>query len=528
MHWNPVEGGEAPQSPVAAPAPHFDVLEYRVLGNTVLSNRDIEGVLYPRLGPDKTFADVDAARAALEAAYHALGYATVFVDVPPQEVTDGIVRLHVTEGRLRERTISGAHYFSEREILQELPATTPGTVPKLSELQQELNQVNTQTADRSVVPVLKAGPVPGTMDLGLKVDDRVPLHASLELNNQSTPDTEPLRATASISYNNLFEALDSLSAQYTTTPQKSSEVGVFNAAYGLHPFAGGLRPSLSFTNSSSNVATVGTLGVLGKGQVVSGRVVAPLLQAAGDTQLLTFGLDYKHFRNTIGFTSALDTSGSGGPTTVIEPISYVNASIGYSGSWQYVGASGTVDRFDSLDVSANFGPRGLVNSPTGFAASRYQGRANYAYLRADAAWTVRLPLNLHLTLRAAGQAALEPLVAYEQQSIAGADGVRGYLEAEDLGDNAVKGTVQLQLPPLTRHGFTLGDLFVFFDGGQSHIIEALQGESSHTDLRSAGAGIDLLPGYRVYGSLTWADPLLPGPRTQAHDGRWLFDLKGSL
>ena len=77
----------------------FAVHEYRVLGNTVLSNRQIEGVLYPRLGDSKTFPDVESARAALEDAYHSLGFATVFVDIPPQEVTDGIVRLKVTEDR---------------------------------------------------------------------------------------------------------------------------------------------------------------------------------------------------------------------------------------------------------------------------------------------------------------------------------------------------------------------------------------------------------------------------------------------
>ena len=46
----------------------FDVHEYRVLGNTVMANRDIEGVLYPLLGDSKTLSDVDTARGALEKA----------------------------------------------------------------------------------------------------------------------------------------------------------------------------------------------------------------------------------------------------------------------------------------------------------------------------------------------------------------------------------------------------------------------------------------------------------------------------
>jgi len=508
----------------AASTEHFDVSEYRVLGNSVLSNRQIEGVLYSRLGPDKTLADVDAARQALEAAYHDLGYSTVFVDIPPQEVKNGIVRLHVTEARVRERTISGARYFSEGRILEQLPATQPGSVPNLTDLQQQLNALNGETTDRSVVPILKAGPIPGTTDLALKVEDHLPLHGSLELDNQRTPDSKPLRATLGMSYDNLFADLDSVSAQYTSAPQKWSEVGVFNANYSFHPLDGGIRPSVSFTNSSSNVATIGTLGVLGDGQVVGGRVNWPVLQLPGDSQSLTLGLDYKHFRNTIDLEST--TPQSGGKT--IEPISYLNASLSYGGFWQRSGASGGVAQSGSLNISANFGPRGVSNSAIDFANSRYQARGNYAYLHLDAAFTTRLPAAMLLTLRAAGQFAQDPLVVYEQESIAGAQNVRGYLEAEVLGDDALRGTLQLQSPPLTHHGYLLGDMFLFLDAGRSHEIDALAGEAGDTSLRSVGAGLDLLPGHHVAGSLTWADPLLNGPRTPAHDSRLLFDLKGSF
>jgi hemolysin activation/secretion protein len=522
-----------PQSPppaaampaAATPAEKpFAVHEYRVLGNTVLSNRQIEGVLYPRLGDAKTFPDVESARAALEDAYHSLGFATVFVDIPPQEVTDGIVRLKVTEGRLRNRTITGARYFSEGKILEALPATTPGTVPNINVLQQQLNAVNTQTADRSVVPVLKAGEDPGTMDLALKVDDHLPLHGSLDLNNQYTADTESLRGTVALSYNNLFNELDSIGAQYTFTPQHTGQVSIVNANYGFRPIGDGIRPSLSFTNSSSNVATLGTLGVLGDGQVYGGRVAVPLLQLPGDMQSVTLGLDYKHFRNTI----SLDSSGATPHAiTTIQPISYVNASIAYNGAWQRL-VSGVPQQTGSFDVTFNGGPRGLANATENFGATRFMARGNYAYLRSDGSFTTRLPAGVLLTVRASGQAAQDPLVEYEQYSITGSDGVRGYLEAEVLSDSAVKGTLQLQSPPVSTRKFLVGDGFLFFDAGRSHAIDALPGEQEHISLRSFGAGLDLFPGHWYTGTLTIADPLLPGPRTKSHEPRVLFDVKGAF
>jgi hemolysin activation/secretion protein len=509
----------ASQTTRSSASPHFDILEYRVLGNTVLTNRQIEGVLYPRLGTGKSFADVESARAALEAAYHALGYATVFVDIPPQQVSDGVVRLHITEGKLNARYISGAHYYSEQQLLSQLPATQPGTVLNVPELQRELNAVNVQTADRSVVPVLRAGPAPGTTDLALQVNDHLPLHGSLEVDNQYSPDTEPLRLTGALSYNNLFSDLDSIAAQYTLTPQKPSQVGVANIGYSFHPFLDGIRPSLSFTNSSSDVATIGTLGVLGRGQVIGGRLTLPVTQAMGDLQYVTLGIDYKHFRNTI----ALESVG-----VQIEPISYVNLSAAYSGVWRQFSPAGVLNQSIILDIAANMGPRGFANSAVDFADNRYLGRGNYAYLHTDVSYMRRLPEGVLLTLRAAGQEALDPLVVYEQQSFAGADGVRGYLEAEELGDTGIKGTVQLASPPLVRHNSAWLDGYVYVDAAHSHEIDALPGEPGNINLSSLGAGMDILPGHQLTGSLTWAETLARGARTGAHLSRLLFDLKSAF
>ena len=111
----------------AAPAAQFDVMEFRVLGNTVLPPADIERAVYPFLGPGKSIDDVQAARAALEQAYRSAGRGTVYVDVPEQDVEGGIVRLKVTEGQLRQVRVQGAQYFSGRQIRNALPAAAANT-----------------------------------------------------------------------------------------------------------------------------------------------------------------------------------------------------------------------------------------------------------------------------------------------------------------------------------------------------------------------------------------------------------------
>jgi len=512
------------------PEQHFAVDEYRVIGNTVLSNRDIERVLYPLLGPEKTIKDVETARIALETLYHDRGYGTVFVDIPPQSVSAGLVRLRVTEGRVEREQIGGAHYFPERDVIAALPAAKPGTVLHLSELQEQLSAVNTESPDRSVVPILKAGSAPGTVDLSLQVNDHLPLHGSLEINNQASLDTSSLRSIASVSYGDLFGRFDTFALQYQFTPQNFDQVRVFAANYVFHPLESGLQPSFQYINSNSNVAAVGTLGVLGIGEITGLRLAYPFLATAGSNQSVTFGLDYKHFRNLINqnATTSDDT-----------PITYLNMSFAYAGLWRSDHLSTT------FDLAANAGPRGVVNNQNAFANDRAEGRDNYFYLRGDLAFEIKLPLDFRIRLRAAGQAAAEPLITNENFSIAGVDGVRGYLESEVLGDEGLKETVQVFSPGWHAHERVLGDAFAFFDAGRTWVIDSLACEPSGTGLhlRSVGGGFDVLPGEKVTGSFTWAKALdsatdlssvaasgcpASGPATLAGQSRILFLLRGSF
>src|SRR5262245_40439082 len=210
-----------------APQPKFGISEYRVLGNTVLQPIEIERLL----GQDKTIADVEEARQKLEALYRDSGYGAVYVDIPEQGVESGIVRLRATEGRLDRVRVTGSRYFSNGRILEELPALRPGEVVHLPVLQEQLADSARRTPDRSITPVLKAGRSPGAVDLELRVQDKLPFHASAELNNRYSANTTHTRASFTLGYDNLFQRYNSLSLQYQTSPEDVSETRVLAATY---------------------------------------------------------------------------------------------------------------------------------------------------------------------------------------------------------------------------------------------------------------------------------------------------------
>jgi hemolysin activation/secretion protein len=508
----PSSAADAAQTPNGATdASRFDVWEIRVSGNSVMPVRDVERVVYPFLGPQRAMADIEAARTALEAAFHDRGFGTVFVDIPEQEVADGLVRLHVTEGKLNAVTLAGAHYFSGRAIRSSIPAAAPGTVPHLPTLQHELAGVNSKTADRVVTPVLKAGPQPGTVDLGLAVRETLPVHASAEINDAYTADTTRLRAIVAVSYDNMFGRLDSASLQYQTAPQDMKEVDVLAASYAARLTGSDARLAAFYVNSNSDVATVGAIAVLGKGSVYGLRLINPLGEAVSGAPTLTLGVDYKDFAENI----RLDPDSS-----LQTPISYVNWSAAYGGSWHH----------DNLQfagsLAANFGLRGVGNDAYEFENKRFRARPNYLYLRGDANVVAPLPLGTAVSISLAAQGALEPVIANEQFPIGGAEGVRGYLEAEALGDTGIKSSVQFGSPRWKWFADRVAlDAFAFADYGIVSTLQPLPGEPSSTDLGSIGLGLNFTALSHLSGELAFAYPLLDGPRTQAGDSRIHFALR---
>ena len=167
---------------------------------------------------------MEQARQALEQAYRDAGYPTVFVDIPEQDVKGGVVRLQVTEGRIERLRITGSRYYSLGKITSEVPSLAAGGIPKMEQVQTELEQINRASPDRSVAPVLRAGKTPGMVEVELKVKDEVPLHGALEVNNRNTADTTSTRVLGSLRYDNLWQKFHSVSVQYQTAPENTDEV----------------------------------------------------------------------------------------------------------------------------------------------------------------------------------------------------------------------------------------------------------------------------------------------------------------
>lgn len=508
--------GEAQVTDTANEERYF-INEYRVSGARNLPRVEVEAAVYPFLGPGRTTRDIELARVALEKAYADAGYQTVGVSLPPQNVSGGIVQLRVIErpvGRLR---VKGARYSSPSKMKTQAPSLAEGRVLNFNDIPRDLAALN-QLPDRNVTPQLRPGVAPDTVDVDLEVKETRPLHASAEVNNRQSPNTEPLRANVSVSANNLAQTGHSLGFSYQTAPQATNQVKVYSGYY-LARAAGPEWLSLlaQATKQDSNVSTLGGAAVAGRGTTAGARLLFTLPTVDRYVQSATFGIDYKKFDQTVRLAPTADTP----ETTLTTPITYYPLVASYSGRWQDEAGKSITD----FETGVTFHVRGVGSSDTRFNDNRYQAGGNFLILRADVSHAQKIWGGFQVFGRLHGQLADQPLLSGEQAAGGGLDTVRGYREAEVVGDSGVFGTVELRSPSLLKRFLGLKTdwtLYAFADAGWLKVIESLPDQKNHFDLASYGAGTRFQLSNSFDASIVAALPKLKQGETAADDLRILF------
>ncbi|MDB6016008.1 MAG: hypothetical protein JWR19_497 [Pedosphaera sp.] len=190
---------------------------YAVTGNTLIPEWSLRPIFLKHIGTNLSLADIVSAASELQVAYRERGYPTVSVTLPQQQLTNGLVKIRVFEGTLAEVKVVKNRYFSTSNVLRALPSLTTGIILNSVLFQAELDRANANQ-DRQIYPEIVPGPTTNTSTVILSVKDRLPLHARLELNNQSSPGTPELRANSSAVYNNLWQLEHSVGLQYSFAP----------------------------------------------------------------------------------------------------------------------------------------------------------------------------------------------------------------------------------------------------------------------------------------------------------------------
>jgi len=480
----------------------FSVDRFVVEGASLVPTDALERLLDGYRGRPLVFSDLDAALQTLVAHYRALGW-FARVQIPEQDITDGVLRVRIVEGRFGElrvhadgRARGGFIAGIVRRGVQ------PGAPYALARLERGMLLAN-DLPGVSVDGVLQAGATPGSSDLVLTVEDLPLVSGSVSLGNDGSRYTGRGQAIARLNLNNPSGYGD----QFGVTGMRGEELDYRGASYSLPLGSSGLRGNLGYTTLRYRLGKeFALLDAIGTSRMHKAGVSYPV--ARGDSFNLEMELAWARRRQDD------DSLGLAIRRRHVDDLT-VSLYGDASDSWRGGGWSVWI-----LDLTRGHARLGLPEDQIHDAANAdVQGGFSLANLELrHERW---LAPAWYLRGRLTGQWAGGNLDSSQQFTLGGPFGVRGYPVNEASGDSGAVLQLELHgLLPWTRFGELDG--FAFVDHGtiRQH-QEPWDGwnisstTSNRYALSAAGLGLSWTHPRRFSASLSLAVPV--GSRSDGLD-----------
>lgn len=420
--------------------------------------------------------------------YSRQGQPIVWVRLPEQKITDGIVQLVVKESTLEDIEISGQKWIDESEIRDQL-RLRKGDLVQQNILLSDMGWIN-RNPFRQVTAAYKAGEEPGTTDIYLQVHDRFPARFYTGYENTGSAVTGEDRWYGGFNWGDAFGLTNNLfNYQFTTSSdfdglQAHSASDIFPL-----PWRHLLNVFGSYNETEAEVAP--PMELRGKSWNVGTRYIVPLPQINFEKDLwleqnVQAGFDFKQSNNNLEFGGTLVTNSL---TDIDQFVYNYNATLH--------------DCFGETILGATFyqSPGGLTDNDKNskYQASRALADADYCYARFELSRQTQLPYQFSLNNTLVGQWSNSNLLASEQLSLGGRDTIRGYEECEARGDEGWYTRNELRFPPLS-FGKLFGNfrckefndrlvLLAFWDYGVAQNKHLLADENRDTELSSVGPAL---------------------------------------
>jgi hemolysin activation/secretion protein len=457
------------------------------------------------IGHPLTFARLAEIRRAVIERFRAAGEPLVDVYVPEQDVSDGIVRIAVTEFHVGTVTARGNRYFSAAQLVREMPLQSGGPILE-SDVSTGLALLNANPY-RRVDVVYSPGKTTNSTDVILQTQDRLPLRVTAGYDNAGVASLGRDRFFAGIDYGNLFGLDQEISYQYTAS----------NDLFGGNPPIEGRPNRPRFQAHSFNYSAplpwfdrVEFFGLFaqstprldnsfnqsGISSQVSFRYDRHLPFVDGWQQQVQFGYDFKRSNNDLEF----------GGVQVFNANTHVH---------QFLV---TYDASKSDALGQTHANAALIGSPghldgndsdTAFQTTRNGATARYTYLQLLAERSLSLGAGFMLSARGRIQWTPNTLLPSEEMGLGGDDTVRGYEPYSVQGDRGWNVQTELRTPAFAFFGDDgpAFQPFAFVDAG--HVWNKIDqpAEVQAGMLSSVGVGVRFQWSRFVNARLTYGQPL---------------------
>ncbi|MBP1741047.1 MAG: putative Surface antigen, partial [Deltaproteobacteria bacterium] len=173
-----------------------------ITGSTVFSEEELTKISVPYTNRTLASPDLETLRRELTITYIEKGYINSGALIPDQVVADGVLRIHVNEGRLDDVEVEGEKWFQESFIRDRLLIGSDQPLNIFS-LQARLQLLQEDHRIERINAELKPGVRLGESLLKVRITETNPLGAWFALNNYQSPTVGAERGLVTVAHENL-------------------------------------------------------------------------------------------------------------------------------------------------------------------------------------------------------------------------------------------------------------------------------------------------------------------------------------
>ncbi len=440
----------SPMAPAQAQdpnAPRVTVVRFAIEGAELIPEAQLQGLLADMLGQALSMAELELAVERIERVYREAGwYARAWL--PAQDVTEGLVRIQVLEGRFGEARLQSAgqgtgsrdnRRANAQAVLQTVTARLqPGQPLSAADLERGLLLANDLPGIEANA-ILQAGQSVGSSDLAVAVQDTALVSGDIGFSNHGLRPTGKGQLTGGLALNDLSGHGDQLALRMLGAAHLGSVLARYSLPLGhdgLRLAAWGSAMRYSLAGNYSSLEAKGTAYTAGVG------VSYPLLRQQERNLRLEAGLQQRRYNDDM-----LQTAVRRHRTHVLN--------LGLGGDW-----------VDSLGGGAsNWAAVQLIHGQLSMrdvdgdvaldaAGPRTQGRytklaLQWGRVQSLDSWLAPMANSVlgrgwQVQAAASGQTADKNLGSAERMTLGGPDQVRAYPVNEASGDAGLLIKLQLQ------------------------------------------------------------------------------------
>lgn len=479
------------------------VHEFVTRGLYVPNESKLKKELKKLLGLSFTKENLMLIRSAIVDHFARSGYPFAIVELPPQEVTNGVLQLIVTSAKIGEIHVEGTRWTDKKLIRGYLSAKSGEKIDQ-RELMGDLDFMN-RNPFRSASLIYSPGEERNTTDVTVYSDDRLPVQVYTGVQNTGIDSTGRNRYFVGLSWGRFFGLDHILSYQYTAS-------GDFEEFQGHTVQYLALLSWKHLLNIYGGYSTINNADLPSPNQDNDGesfqaslRYIIPLPTDIHFKHELFFGADCKRMNNNLFFEEQfVDLPKVKGNVNLFQLV------LGYKG--QYRPGNNVLDySAELLGSPAEFLPD---QSDSDYNRLRPEAENKWIYGKVYLSYLQVLPLDFVIYAAAQGQVTPSTLLPSEQLGIGGYDTVRGYEQRAFNADNGMIFNLEFRTPYIQVLGRTKRKIedklqfLAFFDYGWGSQVTPIVHFPSNQDLMGVGPGLRYTLGTNISVRLDWGFRLI--------------------